>query len=181
MEKYGFVYIWFDKKHKRYYIGSHWGNENDGYICSSNWMRNSFRHRPDDFKRRILSRIYTSRKLLLEKEYQYLSLIKKEELGVKYYNHTSHVAIPNGDGFFSEETIEKIRANRRNQACPRTGRKHSDETKKLMSRNRKGRTPWNKGKKLSEQHVLNLSISHKGLVPGNKGMKYHIKREEASE
>ena len=23
-EKYGFVYIWHDRKHKRYYIGSHW-------------------------------------------------------------------------------------------------------------------------------------------------------------
>lgn len=28
-EKYGFVYIWFDKKHKRFYIGCRWGTEND--------------------------------------------------------------------------------------------------------------------------------------------------------
>ena len=35
MEKYGFVYIWFDRKHKRYYIGCHWGHEDDGYVCSS--------------------------------------------------------------------------------------------------------------------------------------------------
>lgn len=23
----GFVYIWFDKKHKRFYIGSHWEHQ----------------------------------------------------------------------------------------------------------------------------------------------------------
>jgi len=32
MQKYGFVYIWFDRKHKRYYIDSHWGKEDDSYI-----------------------------------------------------------------------------------------------------------------------------------------------------
>lgn len=35
MEKHGFVYIWFDKKKNMFYIGSHWGHEQDGYICSS--------------------------------------------------------------------------------------------------------------------------------------------------
>ena len=29
MEKHGFVYIWFDRKHRRFYIGSHWGTEDD--------------------------------------------------------------------------------------------------------------------------------------------------------
>ena len=43
MEKYGFVYIWYDKKRKMYYIGSHWGTDDDGYICSSNRMRDAYR------------------------------------------------------------------------------------------------------------------------------------------
>ena len=54
MEKYGFVYIWFDKKHRRYYVGCHWGNEYDGYVCSSSWMNQAYRIRPQDFKRRII-------------------------------------------------------------------------------------------------------------------------------
>lgn len=29
-EKYGFVYIWRDRKYNRYYIGCHWGREDDG-------------------------------------------------------------------------------------------------------------------------------------------------------
>ena len=70
MEKYGFVYIWRDKGKNRYYIGSHWGREDDGYICSSHWMRKSFKRRPLDFRRKILNRIYTNRiDLFFEEEY----------------------------------------------------------------------------------------------------------------
>lgn len=86
MEKYGFVYIWFDRKHKRYYIGAHWGTETDGYICSSPWMIKAYKRRPFDFKRRILERIYTNRKQTFIAEEKYLDLIKQEEFGKKYYN-----------------------------------------------------------------------------------------------
>jgi len=86
VEKYGFVYIWFDRKHKRYYIGAHWGTETDGYICSSPWMIKAYKRRPFDFKRRILERIYTNRKQTFIAEEKYLDLIKQEEFGKKYYN-----------------------------------------------------------------------------------------------
>ena len=89
-EKYGFVYIWFDRKHKRFYIGCRWGHENDGYICSSKWMKKAYKIRPQDFKRRILYRIYTNRKELLEQEFKWLSLIKPYELHGKYYNLYNH-------------------------------------------------------------------------------------------
>jgi len=84
--KYGFVYIWFDKKHKRYYIGSHWGPEDDGYICSSKWMKQAYSHRPCDFKRKILTRVYTNKKDLLIEENLWLSMIKPEEIKIRYYN-----------------------------------------------------------------------------------------------
>lgn len=86
MEKYGFVYIWFDRKHKRFYIGSHWGTEDDGYICSSPWMRNAFKRRPNDFKRRLLKTNLESRKETLNEENRWLKLIKSNELGKRYYN-----------------------------------------------------------------------------------------------
>lgn len=25
-DKYGFIYLWHDKKHNRFYVGSHWGH-----------------------------------------------------------------------------------------------------------------------------------------------------------
>lgn len=90
MEKYGFVYIWFDRKHKRYYIGCHWGTVDDGYICSSSNMKSAYIRRPEDFKRKIIAIVYSNKKNLLEEEYKWISKIKKEELGKKYYNLHNH-------------------------------------------------------------------------------------------
>ena len=67
MNKYGFVYIWRDRKHARYYIGSHWGTEDDGYVCSSFWMKQAYKLRSEDFRRRILFRT-DDRILLRQKE-----------------------------------------------------------------------------------------------------------------
>ena len=105
MEKYGFVYIWFDVYRKMYYIGSHWGTETDGYICSSNRMRDAYRRRSIDFKRKIITKVYSSKTDLLKKEYEYLSLIKEKELGNKYYNLTKHL---NGHWFTEEEKAKTL-------------------------------------------------------------------------
>jgi len=83
---YGFVYIWFDSKKKKYYIGSHYGTENDGYVCSSPWMMRVYTKRPENFKRRILKRIYTTRKDLYEEETRWLQMIKPAEMKKRYYN-----------------------------------------------------------------------------------------------
>ena len=90
MQKYGFVYIWCDRKHSRYYVGCHWGSEDDRYICSSTWMRDAYRKRPHDFKRRIIKRVYTNRHDLMGIEEYYLGMIDPEELGTKYYNHSNY-------------------------------------------------------------------------------------------
>src|SRR5205085_7301001 len=89
----GFVYLWFDRKYKRYYVGSHWGREDDTYICSSTWMRNSYNRRKSDFKRRIISRVISNREALLDEEQRWLDMIKHTEikptnLNPRYYNLT---------------------------------------------------------------------------------------------
>jgi hypothetical protein len=86
MEKYGFVYIWRDRKHNKYYVGCHWGFEDDGYICSSRWMIKSYKRRPTDFKRRILTRNIISRAELFKEEFRYLNMIKPNEIKSRYYN-----------------------------------------------------------------------------------------------
>lgn len=85
-KKYGFVYLWYDRKHKKYYVGCHWGTENDGYICSCKWMKKAYDRRPEDFKRRILKRVYTNRKDLLDEEHRWLQMINEDELKIRYYN-----------------------------------------------------------------------------------------------
>lgn len=46
LNKYGFVYLWYDTYRKMYYIGSHWGTESDGYVCSSRRMKFAYKKRP---------------------------------------------------------------------------------------------------------------------------------------
>lgn len=118
MEKYGFVYIWFDKKHKMFYVGSHWGFVDDGYICSSRRMRKAYKRRPQDFKRRILSKVHNKQELL-DTEYKWLSLLESEELGKKYYNLTNH---QNGHWFTEEHRLKTLK------------QKISERTKEAMYR-----------------------------------------------
>lgn len=137
--KYGFVYIWFDRKHKRYYIGSHWGTEDDGYICSSSWMKRAYNLRPNDFKRRILSRIYSNRNGLLDLEYRWLILIKPDELKTKYYNLKNYRI----SGWWADIDRSKTTAEKISAAL--TGKKLSDDhckkigLSKLGNKNRLGK------------------------------------------
>jgi hypothetical protein len=84
---FGFVYIWRDRKRKKFYLGSHLGEKNDGYTGSGLVFKRAFSKRPNDFKRRILEEgEFANRKELHKKEQAWLNLISEKELGVKYYN-----------------------------------------------------------------------------------------------
>ena len=128
IEKHGFIYVWRDKKHNMYYVGCHWGSENDGYICSSTRMRNAYRRRPEDFKRRIVQRVYVRSELLTE-EHKWLAQIKDSELGKKFYNaskkHFGH--------WSCDETKRELVSKKL------TGRIHSEETRKVISEKSVGR------------------------------------------
>lgn len=138
-ERYGFVYIWFDKKHKRFYVGCHWGNESDGYICSSRWMRQSYRRRPDDFKRRVLTRIYSNRYDLLLEEGKWLQMIPEDLLGKRYYNLTNYV-----NGHWTTDPNKRLTIGQK------------------IAKANKGRISPTKGVPLSEEHKQKLSVYWKG-------------------
>lgn len=172
----GFVYIWFDKKHKRYYIGSHLGTTTDGYICSSRWMKISYKRRPQDFKRRIIfksdSILY---KDLLFEEYKWLSLIKEEELGKKYYNITNHhpnhwAAGENIDEIKKKTTskINKPMSEEQKQKISKTMKKRgirpnlNEEQMKKCIEARKGRKSWSKGlTKEIDPRLIQIGITRK--------------------
>lgn len=132
MEKYGFIYLWYDIKHKKYYLGRHWGSEQDGYICSSTNMRNNYKNRPNDFKRRIIKKIYTNVNDLILEEQRWLNMILPSECCVKYYNKTLKSSTPSTKGYnHTNETKLKISLGNK-------GKKVSEETKqKLREANHK--------------------------------------------
>lgn len=167
MKKYGFIYIWFDRKRKMYYIGSHWGHEKDGYICSSNRMRDAYRRRPQDFKRRILSEV-NDRTILLDEEHAWLSKIKETELGKKYYNLRKHkwghwTIDPKTRMTVNEKISKKMKGKKqseqsiRNRFESRKGYKPSEETKHKVSVSLKGHNKGMTKKNHSEETKKKIS------------------------
>jgi len=104
----GFLYLWFDRKHKRYYLGSHWGSPDDGYVCSSHWMKRAYQKRPCDFKRRVLKYINSSPKDLLIEENRWLNMIKEYELRKRYYNLTNR-AFGHWNASYSNQKILSLK------------------------------------------------------------------------
>lgn len=196
--KYGFVYIWYDRKHKRYYVGSHWGRETDGYICSSRWMRKAYKRRPQDFKRRILC-FCSSKRLMLEEEQRWLSMIKINKCGKRYYNISmsvknpwwndktqtktvgqkisqAHKANPNWGAWargkiVSEETREKLRQIN-------LGNKHSDETKAKCRAYRHTPEAREKIRQAGLGRIKSKETREK-LRQAHKGKFYHTLNENA--
>ena len=165
-DKYGFVYIWFDRKHKRYYIGCHWGSVDDGYICSSSWMKKAYKNRKNDFKRRILKTNIEHRPDMYLEEQKWLDMIKPEEIKPinekpRYYNLNKSV------GNLWHKYDENIKTIGQKISNAKKGKKNgpmSEERKAAISAAKKSKnrqfTPEHKeklrqaklGKKLSPEH-----------------------------
>jgi hypothetical protein len=119
----GFVYIWFDRFRKLYYIGAHWGSPDDGYICSSPWMSRAYKHRPHDFKRRIIKIITTTRKEMFEEEQRFLKMIKNEDK--KYYYNINFTGTDEhwmNDSIKSKSTRQKMSASHKGKPAPNKGK-----------------------------------------------------------
>ena len=194
--KYGFVYIWRDKKRKMYYIGCHWGTTEDGYICSSNRMRDAYRRRPEDFKRRILETNIVDRKTMFENEEKWLQ--KAEHKKERYYNlhfNTGHwSSFENSETIglkisnklkekyknFSIEDWEKFKNSRvMPEMTPariakivesRKHYRHSEETKRKISFAKKGKSNGIIGRVCSEETKRKIGAKNKINSLGNKNM-----------
>jgi hypothetical protein len=81
----GFIYIWFNKKTKMYYLGSHKGAPDDGYVGSGKFFKSAYKKNPTQFKRKIIEFVENEENIILRENY-WLSMIKPNELGNKYYN-----------------------------------------------------------------------------------------------
>ena len=167
--KYGFVYLWYDKKHKRYYVGCHWGHVDDGYICSSSWMMKSYKRRPQDFKRRILKTNIQHRPNMYLEEGRYLSMISEDEIKPKndkprYYN----LKITTDNLWHQYDKKVKTIGEKISKAkMGKSNGKHSEETKRKMSRVKKERAKARKEKReYIESMCPELAILRNELLEG---------------
>lgn len=80
-----FVYMWFDRARKMFYVGQHTGSYDDSYTTSSRWLAGEIRYRPQDFKRKIIKSFETKNEAQIYEGYL-LAMIKPCEFGIKYYN-----------------------------------------------------------------------------------------------
>ena len=109
MKYYGYVYIWFDTKRKRYLIGSHHGKLEDGYKTSTGGIhvRNIFKYRPYTMKFKVLefNTISNDRKYTLKLEQKWLDLRPNISTNNRYYNKTNLA----GGGFDREIQLRRVR------------------------------------------------------------------------
>ncbi|HET8688462.1 MAG TPA: hypothetical protein VFM18_17765 [Methanosarcina sp.] len=119
-----FIYVWFDRVRKMYYVGSHYGKLDDGYTSSSRWLSGEIQYRPSDFRRRII-KICSSKEEMLAIEYKLISLIPEDQKGIRYYN--VKLGRPTGITPWNKGLTKQIAPN-------------------LTGGSKKGRTAWNKNK-----------------------------------
>lgn len=121
-----FLYIWFDKNRKMFYVGMHEGNISDGYISSSRWFNGEHQYRPYDFNRKII-KTFNDRKSAIKEEARFLHMIKESEFGKKYYNlkgGRTKGSEPWNKGkknIYSEETLRKMSDARIGKESPTKG------------------------------------------------------------
>lgn len=73
-----------------FYLGSHKGSEDDGYIGSGYRFLKAYKKRPQDFRRRIIERISEGDiPEIHAAEQRWLNQIKPEEFDTRYYNRNS--------------------------------------------------------------------------------------------
>ena len=121
-----FLYVWFDKNRKMFYVGMHEGNTSDGYISSSRWFNGEYQYRPNDFNRKII-KTFNDRKSARKEEARFLRMIKESEFGKKYYNLKN--GRPSGSepwnkgkkNIYSQETLQKMSAAKIGKPSPTKG------------------------------------------------------------
>ncbi len=179
-EDQGFVYLWINDINSNWYIGSHKGTTDDGYIGSGIHFKKAIeKYGIENFTRCI---IYEGSEYR-EQEQIYLDLLDAANCCISY-NLTNVVGLgPIMQGRnHTEESKEKMR-------IANTGRKHTEETKKKISDSAlKGKDhPWygkggteeerkinserQKGKKLSPSHRENVIKALIGRVHSDETKK----------
>jgi hypothetical protein len=120
--KLGFVYRWTDSSNGMYYVGSHCGSVDDGYIGSGKHFKYAYKKRPESFDREIL---YVGEDFLELEDLILKTLDSSND--EKSYNMINCAVISHKDKKRSEDTRKK-------QSEVRIGMKFSDQHRANISK-----------------------------------------------
>jgi len=171
-----FVYCWTDHKNNMLYVGSHKGTPVDGYVCSSKYMLEQYKVRPQDFTRQIIA------------EGLFSDIRKLESVILKSVNARTNESFYNQSNndanftlkFHTEKTKKAISlgnlGRRREDLSERNKLGHSLETRKKISQNHHDVSIENNpmyGKKHSEEskNKIRLNRIGKGTSPKSEETK----------
>jgi len=159
-----FVYKWTDSLNGKIYIGYHKGKESDGYICSSKYMLEEFKKRPDDFHREILA--------IGSCEYCYKYEQSEIAALLSSKNPTYNKGI-GGTWKMDADVISRISKSLSGEKNHNFGKKFSESTRSKISLSRLGK-PFNVGNK---NPMFGKKQSEKHLKWMHENMRVRIKTE----
>lgn len=197
MENIGFVYKWNDFYNGKYYIGSHLGDVNDGYVGSGSYFKKAYKKRKECFSREIL---YIGKDYIELEEFILQELDCKNDInsynltnnarGVSMQSEESKRKISKskkGNTYFSKEHRKKLSEKKKGELHPcygtegyYKGMKHSKESRLKMSKSKRRKVfcELNNKKYESVKDLsldLNISISHiNNMINGNSPNKYKL-------
>jgi len=157
----GFVYKWVDSSNCMYYIGSHKGCTDDGYIGSGVHFNRAYSKRPEMFSREIL---YTGEHYLELEEFILEELnamndsmsynLKNSAVGGWEHTHTSKEVKEKRAKAISKskkgKTYPFMFLDKSGENNPMYGKKHSLKTREKISTSRMGRVQNNVKKRVLE-------------------------------
>jgi hypothetical protein len=189
-----FVYCWTDHKTNKLYVGSHKGSTNDGYICSSKYMMEEYRKRPEDFTRQIVAEgnLEDIRKL----ESSILKTVGAR-LDEQFYNKHDNDGLYFGGwrkGEFSEEHrknmslsaskrkrtrehIEKLHAGRRNSKNSNDHNEAIGRSKTGINKSKETIDKTRKTRKMNNDTSMLASIAGKASQKKRKESGYYQSQE----
>ena len=163
----GFVYKWVDLSNHMYYIGSHKGTPDDGYIGSGVYFNRAYSKRPEMFSREIL---YTGEHYLKVEQFILEELdamndsmsynLKNSAIGGWEHTHTNEEVKEKRAKAISKskkgKTYPFMFLDKSGENNPMYGKKHSLKTREKIATSRMGRVQNNVKKQVLELTSMTL-------------------------
>ena len=133
-----FVYKWTHIPTLNWYVGFHYGTQDDGYICSSKFVRKMISSNPTDWKREIIAE--GESKEMYKLETTILQTIDARSDNRSYNRHNNHKGIAMGGWNKGLKGLQT--AWNKGLEGYGKGNQYAE-----------GHTPWNKGKTITDPEL----------------------------